>query len=68
MVWKMFEEFHDGGLMLGPPRHLHGMVSAFLCNPSAYCLPSSFCSRAYMVWKMMMLEEFQDGCLVLSNL
>ena len=22
----------------------------------------------YMVWKMMMVEEFQDGCLVLGNL
>ena len=28
MILKMFEEFHDGGLMLGPLRHLNGMVSA----------------------------------------
>ena len=38
MVWKMFEEFHDGSLMLGPLRHLNGMVTAFQCNPSACCL------------------------------
>ena len=68
MVWKMFEEFHNGGLMLGSLRHLNGIVTAFLCNPSACCLPSSFCSTGYMVWKRMMFEEFQDGSLVLSNL
>ena len=55
-------------LMLEPPWHLTGMNSAFLCNLSACCLPSSFCSRGYMFWKMMMFEEFQDGCLVLDNL
>ena len=31
-------------------------------------LPSKFCSRGYMVWKTMMFEEIQDGCLVLGNL
>ena len=54
--------------MLDPLWHLNGMISAFLYNLSACCLPSSFCSRGYMVWKMMMFEEFQDGCLVLGNL
>ena len=27
-------------------------------------LPSSFCSREYIVWKKMFVEEFQDGSLV----
>ena len=69
MVWKMlFEEFHDGSLMLCPHIHLDGKVSGFQCHRSACCLQSSFCSRGYMVWKIMMFDEFQDGCLVLRNL
>ena len=69
MVQKMmFEEFQDGCSMLDPLWHLNRMISAFLCNLSACCLPSSFCSRGYMVSKRMMFEEFQDGCLVLGNL
>ena len=40
-----------------PIWHLYGMISAFLCNLSACCLPPSFCSRAYMVWKRMMFGE-----------
>ena len=68
-VWKvLFEDFHDGGLMLGPLWHLKGMILAFLCSLSAWCLPSSFCSRRYMVLKIMMFEEIQDVCLVLGNL
>ena len=54
--------------MLDPLWHLNGLKSAFLCYLSACCLPSNFCSRGYMVWKMIMFEEFQDGCLVLGNL
>ena len=53
--------------MLGPLGHLNGIISAFLCNLSACCLPSSFCSRKYMHLKMMMFGEFQDGCLVLGS-
>ena len=69
MVWKMmFEEFHDSCSMLDPLWHHNGIISAFLCNLSACCLPSSFCSRGCIVWKKMMFEEFQDGCLVLGNL
>ena len=33
----------------------------------AWCLPSNFCSRGYMVW-MMLDEEFQNGCLVHGHL
>ena len=33
----------------------------FLSLHVARSLPSSFCSRGYMVWKML-VEEFQDGC------
>ena len=56
------------GILLDPFWHLNGMISDFLCNLSAYCLLSSLCSRGYMVWKMMMFEEIQDGCLMLGNL
>ena len=49
--------------MLGPLLHLNVMISAFLCNISACCLPSSFYTRT-MVWKMMMFKDFQDGWLV----
>ena len=66
MEWKMmFEEFQDGCSMLHPLWHLNGMISPFPWNLSACCLPSSFCSRWYIVSKMMMFEEFQDGSLVL---
>ena len=62
MVWKMmFEQFQDGSSLLDPLEYLNGMISAFLCNLSAYCLPSSVCASGCMVWKMMMFEEFQDG-------
>ena len=44
------------------------MVSMFLCILSACCLPSSFCSRGYIVWKIIIFEEFQDDCLVLGHL
>ena len=54
--------------MLDPRWHLNGRISAFLCYLSACCFPSSSCSRGYMVWKKMIFEEFQDGCLVLGNL
>ena len=54
--------------MLDPLWYLNGIISAFLCNLSSCCLPSSFCSKGYMVWKKMMFKEFQDGCLVLGNL
>ena len=68
MVWKMLvEEFQNGCLMLDPLWHLNGIISAFLCNLSACCLPSSFCSRKYINWTVMMFEEFQDGCLVLGS-
>ena len=57
IVWKMsFEEFYDGCLMLSPLWHFNGMVFAFLCNLAVCCLQSSFLSRGYMVWKMMMVE------------
>ena len=63
MVWKMmFEQFQDGSSLLDPLEHLNGMISALLCNLSACCLPSSVCASGCMVWKMMMFEEFQDGC------
>ena len=69
IVWKMmFEEFQDGCSMMDHLSDLNGMTTAFLCNLFTCCLPSSFCSREYMVWKMMMFEEFQDGYLVLGNL
>ena len=44
-----------------------GNIPAFLCYLSACWLPSSFCSRKYMNWKIMMFEEFLDGCLVLGS-
>ena len=34
----------------------------------SWCLQSSFCSRGYMVWKKMLVEEFQDGCWMLGPL
>ena len=52
----------------GPFWHLNGIIIAFLFNPSACCLLASFCSRGYMVWKMMMFKEFHHGFLVLGNL
>ena len=60
----LVEEFRDRCLMLDLLWHLNGMNSAFLCNLSACCLPSCFCSRGYMVWKMMVFKEMQDFCLV----
>ena len=60
----LVEEFRDRCLMLDLLWHLNGMNSAFLCNLSACCSPSCFCSRGYMVWKMMMFKELQDCCLV----
>ena len=43
-------------------------VWLFLNLHDALSLPSSFCTRGYMVWKMMMFEWILDGCLVLGNL
>ena len=40
----------------------------FLSLHVARSLPSSFCSRGYMVWKKMLVEEFQDGRLMLDPL
>ena len=34
----------------------------------AWSFPSIFCSREYMVWKKMLVEEFQDGSLVHDHL
>ena len=56
--WKMlFEEFHDGCLMLGL-WHLYGMISDFLCILSVCCLQWNFCSRGNIVSKTM-FEEFR---------
>ena len=54
----LFEEFHDGCLMLDPLWHLNGMISDFLCILSACCLLWNFCSRGNIVWKTM-FEEFR---------
>ena len=39
----------------------------FLIFATLLLFLSSFCSRGYMVWKML-IEEFQDGCLVHGHL
>ena len=39
-----------------------GWFKLFLSLHVAGSLPSSFCLREYMVWKML-VDEFQDGCL-----
>ena len=39
-----------------------GWFLLFLSLHYAVSLPWSFCSRGYMVWKKMLVEEFQDGC------
>ena len=44
-----------------------GLFKLFLSLHVAGSLPPSFCIRGYMVWKMMMVKELQDGCLVLGN-
>ena len=44
-----------------------GWFKLFLSLHVAPSLPPSFYSRGYMVWKML-VEEFQDDCLVLGNL
>ena len=45
-----------------------GWFKLFLSLNVAWSLPSSFCSRGYMVWKKILVKEFQNGCLVLGNL
>ena len=45
-----------------------GCFVLFLSLHIAGSLPSSFSSRVYMVWKKMLVEEFQDGCLVHGHL
>ena len=40
----------------------------FLSLHIVVSLPSSLCSREYMVWKNMLFEEFQDCCFVLGYL
>ena len=42
------------------------MIIAISEGHVAGSLPSGFCSRGYMVWKMMLVEEFKNGCLVLA--
>ena len=37
-------------------------------SPCNWSLQSSFWSREYMVWKKMLVEEFQNGCLVRGHL
>ena len=54
----MFKEFQDGCLVLGNLWYANGMILR--------SLPSSFCSRRYMVWKEL-VEEFQDGYLMLDS-
>ena len=44
-----------------------GLFKLFLSLHVARSLPPSFCSSGYMVWKLMMAEELQAGCLVLGN-
>ena len=41
-----------------------GWYKLFLSVNIVGSLPSSFWSREYMVWKKMLVEEFQDGCIV----
>ena len=55
MVWKkMFVwEYGDGCLVLGHLWYLNVMITAYLSILSACRLPSSFCSRGYIVWKIL---------------
>ena len=45
-----------------------GWIVLFLSNPLCGRPSSSSCSREYMVWKEMVVEEFRDGCLVHGHL
>ena len=45
-----------------------GWFLLFLSLHVARSLPSSFCSIGYMVRKKMLVEEYQNSCLVLGNL
>ena len=40
----------------------------FLSLHVAGSLQSSFCSRGHIAWKKMLVEEFQDDCLVHDHL
>ena len=60
------------------PRWLFSAWSSLMCEWDDFCqfwviqvawsLPSSFCSREYMVWQKMLVEEIQDGCYVHGHL
>ena len=56
-----FEEFLEGCSLHDHRWYQKLMILAF--GWFGWCLPSSFCPRGHMVWKML-FEEFQDGCLV----
>ena len=70
MVLKkmLVEEDQDACLVHGHLLCVNGMNLLFLSLYIDICLPSSLCSREYMVWKNMLFEEFQDGCFVLGYL
>ena len=44
------------------------MILAILSLHVARSLSLSLCSRGYMSWKKMLVEEFQDSCLMLDPL
>ena len=44
------------------------MILAILSLHVARSLSLSLCSRGYIVWKKMLVEEFQDSCLMLDPL
>ena len=56
----LVEEFQDNCLVHG---HLWCVNWVIFANSESYMLPEAFhpvfCSREYMVWKML-FEEFQD--------
>ena len=68
MVWMnmLVEEFQDGCFVLGYLWYANGMILAISESPRyrKERLPSSFCSKEYIVWKKLLVEEFQDGSLV----
>ena len=45
---------------------INGMILAILSLHVAWRIPSSFCLRQYIGWKML-FEEYQDVCLVLRT-
>ena len=60
----LVEEFQDDWLVHGHLCCENGMNLLYLCLHIDISLPSSLCSREYLVWKNILVKEFQDSCKV----